>query len=205
MSTDEDKARIKSDEARGYELAASMLQEHQAQRNIWLRYVAKLIPLNVTARGAFMAFINRHVKDMQAHVKVKMAEQDPEHGIYAKTARSAVTMLTNMRTIAKAMNAGFVVPVHMDGMTPRHDSRGDLMPVNPFDWTLTQARAYLETHAADGTAKAKRGRPATPFLDKLKKFMDDNAGDDAAKLKQAFEFIEARVQRKEYKEANAAK
>ena len=153
-----------------------------------------------------MSFINKHVKDMQAHVKVKMADKDPEHAIYAKTARSALTMLTNMRTIAKAMNAGFVVPVHMDGAEPRHDSRGDLMPVNPFDWTLTQSRAYLETHAADGKEKAMRpGRPKKAFLDKLKKFIDENAGDDAAKLKQAFEFIEARVQRKEYKEAAAAK
>ena len=182
------KQAAKSDEAAGYQLAQSVIAEQQAQRGIWLKYAAKLIPLTVAARVSFMGALASHIKDVKAHAKAAEERNDPEASAYQKAAASAVQQLSNIRTVARALNAGFIIPVKTDGTGhPIHNAQGDLIPVNPFDWTLANARLYLETHAADG--KAKKGRPAKPFLDKLKKFMEDNA-QTAEEVKAAKEFID---------------
>lgn len=181
------KQAAKSDEAAGYQLAQSVIAEQQGQRGIWLKYAAKLIPLTVAARVSFMGALASHIKDVKAHAKAAEERNDPEASAYQKAAASAVQQLSNMRTVARALNAGFIIPVKTDGFGALYNAVGDMIPVNPFDWTLANARLYLETHAADG--KAKKGRPAKPFLDKLKKFMEDNA-QTAEEVKAAKEFID---------------
>ena len=48
---------------------------------------------------------------------------------------------------------------------------GNLQPVDPFHTITAKARLHLQSNASG------RGRPATPFIDKLKKFINDNAQD----------------------------
>lgn len=196
------KQELDAEKAKGEAMGASMLAEHQAQRGLWLKWIGKLIPCTVTCRAAIRTYLDRHIKQMREHVKVAEADRHPERESYKKAAASAQVMLSCITTIIRAMNAGYKVDclTEEDG-TLRHDSQGNLIPAKPFDWILAQSRVYLSTHAANGGEKKKRGRPAASFLDKLKKFLKENAKDTDS-MKSAVEFCEARLARMEHGQAD---
>jgi hypothetical protein len=158
---------LKTDgEAAGYALAESAIGFVKNQAADLVRIVARLSVGSVETRAAFMKYLGQHTRQMQAHVKT--TEGTPENEMYKKASASARTRVSEMTTIAKAMNGGYELAVKRDDTTgvPLVSANGQHIPVLNFHYIVAECRVFLQSDAA-----GKVGRPAKPFLDKLKAFM----------------------------------
>lgn len=149
-------------EAAGYALAESAIGLVKNQARELVNVVARLAEGSVDTRACFMKYLGKHQREMNAHVKEQ--EGTPDHSIYRKSSASARTRLSELTTIAKALNGGYVLEIRRDDSTnhPLVSAGGHWIPVLNFHHIVAEARVFLNSDAAG------RGRPATPFLDKLK-------------------------------------
>lgn len=172
-------------EAQGFALAQTVIAECKGIQNTWSRYAAKLVDLHEKARDAFMSELRKHVKQMREHVADKKGTVD--HAVYKKAAASAQTQISNLMAVAAAMNAGYVLEIQRDPDTghPLVSTTGEKIPVKPFYTIVAEARLFNDSQASG------RGRPKTPFLDKLKKFILDNQDEFAPRTKEAVELVQA--------------
>lgn len=175
-------------EAQGFALAQTVIAECKGIQNTWSRYAAKLGVLHEKARDAFMSEMRKHVKQMREHVKD--VENTPEHVVYKKAASSAGTQISNLMAVAKAMNSGYVLEISRDPDTghPLVNATGDHIPAKPFYTIVAEARVFNDSQAGGP------GRPKTPWLDKLKKFILDNQPDFAGKVDESVELVQAMAQ-----------
>lgn len=153
-------------EAQGWAVCQSVIADAKGVGNIWLRHVAKLYDLSTQARESFGKYLRQHIKQMGEHVKAQ--EGNPEHALYQKAHRSARTQLSNLLVIARAMNAGYQPEVKVEDTRIVRDVQGNVIIVQPFYTVLAEAKVFVESDAKG------RGRPAKPWLEKVKKFILDN-------------------------------
>lgn len=129
-------------QARGKALAATLLAECKGQGSTWGRYLQDMLGLEAEGRKAFRSEIASSVKN----------PKDLELNDAEKTAqRSAKVRLSEFVTISKALDAGLSIPKDW-----------------AFHYTVGQARTFLQSSAA---SMSKRGRKATPSLDKVKAYL----------------------------------
>lgn len=175
--------------AQGHALAQSFLHDEQSRAG-WLNcYVGQLSEMDTTGRVEFRKALNAHLKAMGEHVK-QWAKDTPEHLRYSKAMRSASTRISEMATIAKAMDAGYN-PEYQErnGLTVR-DSRGIPQMLFPFHTILADARLFLNAGAATGPTKRK-GRPPVAGFVKAVRYLAKVEGidqNDKALLDKVHEF-----------------
>lgn len=151
---------------RGEALAETAIKEARGQATAWLRIYHDMLKLTAEGRTGFRKITAKHAKDMREHVKA--ANDDPS---YDKARRSALTRLSELNTISKAIDNGGVFDK---------------------DWPFHYAVGYART-VMDSEGKAdKRGRPAKPWMDKLKDFIAKNV--PKGELDKAAELIETIAQ-----------
>lgn len=138
--------------AKGAALAELAINEARGQSSAWGRIYVSMLELESEGRAAFRSAIAAHQKAMQAHVNANKIE-DQENPVYATAKRSAMTRLSELTTITKALDAG----VEMDKSWP-------------FHFAVGHARTALR---AEGKG-SKRGRPAKAWMDKVKEFLTKN-------------------------------
>jgi hypothetical protein len=182
-------------EAKGWALAESVIAQCKEHGQTWLFYVAKLAKSSVDTRNAFLKHINKHVRDMGLHVKATSATGDIKDAdpVFRGAKSSAIVRMSEFTKIVKALNAGYMPSLKMDENkqdVPFVNPRGDWVIAIPFATVVAEARLFLNSDAASG-----KGRPKKPFLDKLKKFLEDNC-EEMEQYKAAYEFIGARIQTK---------
>ena len=173
--------------AQGYALAQSAIAEIIGQHGAMNRYVGRLVELSTEARASFMKEINKHLKDMREHVQARA--DTPEHVRYKKIAATARTKFSELLAIVKALDAGYVVSMHVnpDNGVFLRDARGILQPLDPFTTIVADARIYLESQGA----KDGRGRKAKPWLDKLKAFILNNQPEFADQLDDSVQLVQS--------------
>lgn len=133
---------------RGEALAETAIHEARGQANAWARIYHDMLKLTAEGRTGFRKITAKHAKEMREHVK---AGGDTD--ALKRTRNSALVRLSELNTISKAIDNGAVFDKEW-----------------PFHYAVGHARASLES---DGKAD-KRGRPAKPWLDKLKEFVAKN-------------------------------
>jgi hypothetical protein len=140
--------------AQGEALASLFLKEVQNQADIFKRFALDLVPLVYEARRAFRSALSKHLKEMRAHVK---ASGDAPN--FKKAMASAVVRVSEITTISHALDAGM-----------------KLNKKHPFHTMVAEARVFREAQAsgendANGPTR-RRGRKATPVLDKVKNYLN---------------------------------
>jgi hypothetical protein len=155
-------------EAAGYALAQSAIAK--AKGTGWLWFVSRLWMAAPNTREAFVKYIAKENREAGKHIKDK--EGTHEHTLFRKARASAFTRLSELTQIAKAMNAGYDLPVKRDDSTqlPLTDSHGQQIPRDPFYTIVAECRMFNNSQAQG------RGRPAKPFLEKLVAFLERETG-----------------------------
>ena len=139
-------------QAKGKALAELAINEARGQGSTWGRIYVSMLELESEGRKAFRSTIAAHQKAMQAHVTANKID-DKENPVYATAKRSAMTRLSELTTITKALDVG----VEFDKSWPFHTAVG-------------HARTALR---AEGKG-SKAGRPAKAWLDKVKEYLTKN-------------------------------
>ena len=182
-------------DAQGYALAQSAIGEAIHEGDTWNRYVSRLIEFSVEARTAFVKELRKHTRDITEHVK-QSGDTPEERTPYRDMSRSARTRLSELMTIANALNGGMVIAVKVDerGLMVR-DSEGYPQPREKFYVQTGNARAFMRS---EGTASAA-GRKRDPFIVAAVKYIDkrDPAPEDSEK-KQALLSAIAKMFPEEY-------
>ncbi len=147
--------------AQGEALADTFIKAIQDQGNSLLRFVKDLFDLSLDGRKSFRVKIEHVLREQRAFV----AEQKdtPEHAVLEKTLRSFSVRMSEAVTISKAFDAGFNPVWEQDSTgkwTASHDSK-----YHGYHSVVALARTFLDTAASNGPT-AKRGRKATPALEK---------------------------------------
>src|SRR6266850_878509 len=130
-------------QARGKALAATLLAECKGQGSTWGRFLQDMLSLEVEGRKAFRSEIAASVKNEKG-IELNDAEKTAQ--------RSAKVRLSEFVTISKALDAGLVIP----------------QTTWAFHYAVGMARTFLQSNAA---SMSKRGRKATPSLDKVKAYL----------------------------------
>lgn len=155
--------------AKGAALAALCIAEARTQANAWTRFYRSMLDLEAEGRAAFRAEIAKLQKEMGKAVK-----ENEDNPAYAGARRSALVRLSQMNTISKALDAG----AEMDASWP-------------FDFAVGHAREVLNSQGKGD----KRGRKPTPWMDKVKNFLEKNVPE--GEWSQAVELIETMAKLKE--------
>ena len=187
--TEESKTQAPGYQAQGYAVAQSFIAELIGMGHTFNRYVGRLIELSTEAREFFLKELNKHVKDMRAHIP---PEGHEEHIRYKKAAATANQQVTNMAAIVKALNAGWACECKLaqDSHIYLRNGAGDLQPLNPYTTNVADARLYLGAMGA----KDGRGRPAKPWLDKLKSFILNNQPEFAGDVDGTVQLVQTLAQ-----------
>lgn len=138
--------------AQGSALAESAIAEARGQGSTWGRFYVSMLALETEGRKAFRSTITTHQKGMQAHVTANK-QGDKENPVYATAKRSAMTRLSELTTISKALDAAIVFDKAW-----------------PFHYAVAHARTALRAVGAGSNA----GRPAKAWLDKVKEYLTAN-------------------------------
>jgi hypothetical protein len=139
--------------AKGKALADMVIAEARHQGTIWHRFYKDLIGLEAEGRKAFRSEINKHTRAMTEHVKANSDDPKNTNPVWAGARRSAITRLSELTTISNALDTG----VEMEESWP-------------FHFAVAHAREVLRSQGVG----SKKGRPAKPWLDKLKDFISKN-------------------------------
>lgn len=156
----------------GRALAETAIAEARHQGSAWGRVYRSMLQLEAEGRAGFRSEIAAHQKAMQGHVKA--ASVDGPNKVYETTKRSAMVRLSELTTISKALDAG-----------------GDFEPDWPFHYAVGQARTLLNSLSMGST----KGRKATPWMDKVKKYLTDNVPE--GEWSQCLEMVETLAKIKE--------
>jgi len=136
-------------EAKGKALADLAIAEARGQGSTWGNFYRSMLELEAEGRKAFRSTISAHQKAMQGHVSANKLG-DKENPVYATAKRSALTRLSELTTISKALDAG--VEFDKDW---------------PFHYAVGHARTALRSEGKG----SKAGRPSKPWLDKVKDYL----------------------------------
>jgi len=139
-------------QAKGKALAELAINEARGQGSAWTRIYVSMLELESEGRKAFRSEIAAHQKAMQSHVTAAK-EGDTENPVYATTKRSAMARLSELTTITKALDVG----VTFDKAWP-------------FHYAVGHARTALRSEGKGDT----RGRKPTPWMDKIKAYLEKN-------------------------------
>jgi hypothetical protein len=147
--------------AQGYALAQTVIATIRTQGDTWVNYVAKLCTFGNEALDAFVAELQKHRTEMQKHVDERKGSEDYE--VYRKAKASAIVQMSNLKTIARAMNAGWSPAIRTDEQGKNlKNAHGDPKLADPFYTIIAQARVFLSS-----TASLNTRRPAKPFVEKV--------------------------------------
>lgn len=173
-------------EAKGSALATTMIAEIKAQCGVLKRFLVNIRDLDHAGRKAFRVTVSAYLKKMRATVTTM--EDTPQHATYAATARSAGVRMSEAVTFSKACDVGY----------------NPDMAEGSYHWHVSEARKFLAAEAAgqtdvDGNTVTpigptrRRGRQATPFIDKVKNLVTKESP-SIESLKNAAEMLATMVQ-----------
>jgi hypothetical protein len=168
-AADTEKANAKANEGLGEVLAIRFMDCVKEQSGTLRRFLSNIADGDAHYRKGFRVTLVRRLKDMRAYVKA--VKGTPDEAIYSASLRSAGVRVSEAVTFSKAVDAGFSPDMNQN-----------------YHALIAQSRVYLTKGEGVGPTRRK-GRPATPFLDKLKKFLTENAK-TTEQLHQAAEFAE---------------
>lgn len=134
--------------AQGQAIAELLIRNVQEQGQKLRRFLMDLVGLSQAGRQGFRVAVTDHLKAIRRHVNA--VKGTPEHAAYAAASRSAGVRLSEAVTFSKAIDAGF--SPEFEGM--------------PYHSMIGAARTVLASESAVGPT-VKRGRKATPNIDKL--------------------------------------
>lgn len=139
-------------QAKGKALADLAIAEARGQGSTWGNFYRSMLELESEGRKAFRSAIAAHQKAMQQHVNDNKIDgvEDPR---FATAKRSGMVRLSELTTISKALDAGVEFEKEW-----------------PFHFAVGHARTALRAQSAGST----KGRKATPWMDKVKKYLADN-------------------------------
>lgn len=153
-----DKGQINKDnadagmKARGEGIADMLVRCVKDQQTTLKRFLVDIAALDQQGRKAFRLSVNKHLKNIRAHVN--SAKGTPEEAAWATTGRSAGVRLSEAVTFSRACDAGY---------TPAFAEM-------PYHSCIGMARTFLQSESSTGPT-VRRGRKATPVLDKVKQFL----------------------------------
>ena len=153
--------------ASGVALANQAITEARHQGSAWGRMYVSMLALEAEGRKAFRVTIAQHQKQMQTHVNATKTDGGEVNPVYEGAKRSAMVRLSELTTISKALDTG----VEFDNTWPFHTA-------------VAHARVALRSQSAG----SKRGRKATPWMDKVKAYLLANV--PAGEFEQCVELVE---------------
>jgi hypothetical protein len=150
-------------EAQAFALVQSCIAIAISHGTEWLRIVAKLCDMETAGRAAFRKGLDAHKKLMGEHVKA--SDDNP---VYVGAKSSAIVRFSQLKTISRAMDAGFQPACKEDGgKVVRRAADNSLVLIDGFYAIYGQARAHLASQGASDT----RGRKEKTFTEKLSDFI----------------------------------
>lgn len=159
--------------AQGYGIAQSIIGIVTGQANDLMRYVRRLAMITAEGRDVCRKELALHVRQMGDIVKAtsptgKIGEADP---IFKGAKSSAIVRLSEFGKVIKALDAGMDLQFKVDPQTknPLVDSGGLWVTDMKFHECVARARVTL------GSQAQGRGRPAKPFIDRLKDLVEKYA------------------------------
>lgn len=165
-------------EAKGSAIASAMISELKQQAGALKRFLQEIYELDHAGRKAFRVAVSHFLKKMRATVLTK--EGTAEHSTFKKTAASAGARMSEAVSFSKACDAGY---------QPKDLNAGS------YHYQVSLAREFANAEAAaiqvdaDGNViepvgpTRRRGRKATPFIDKIKNLVNkDKPSIDDVKL-----------------------
>ena len=159
--------------AQGYGIAHSIIALVQGHANDMMRYVVRLAMTTPEGRDVCRKELALHVRQMGDIVKStsptgKVGEADP---VFKGAKSSATTRLSEYGKIIQALDAGLDLEFKRDPQT------GTLL-VNTAGLWVTDMRFHEVVSRARlvlGSDAKGRGRPAKPFIDRLKALVEEYA------------------------------
>lgn len=150
-------------EAQAFALVQSCIAIAISHGTEWLRIVAKLCDMETAGRAAFRKGLEQHKKDMQAHVK-----DSGDNPVFKGAKSSAITRFSQLKTISRAMDAGFQPACKEDGgKVVRRAADNSLILIDGFYAIWAQSSAHLK---AQGMGDNRGKKPST-FAEKLSAFI----------------------------------
>lgn len=185
--TNQKAANDKAMQAKGAAVAINLIKECERQAGSLKRFLVDIHGLTQSGRTSFRVEIKKSLDTMRATLKA--LEGTPEYDVMAPAVRSSVVRVSEAVTFSKAIDAGFDVD----------------MDTESYHVLVTSARIFLNGQSAaaaesnnegDPTATPvgptrRRGRKATPILDKVKKFLKNNVKPE--EMESVCEFLTAWV------------
>jgi len=150
----------KAQASMGEALAELFVKFVQGQATSLKLYLNDIVKLSHEGRIGFRVSLNAHVKAINAHVKAKKGM--PEHDTFKRAKNSACVRISEAITFSKAIDAGMSYDPNTSDSYHAH---------------IGTARVFLEASSTTGPT-VKRGRKATPTLDKVRAYLA-KAGLDA--------------------------
>ena len=147
--------------AQGDALADAFVETVKSHGNALMRFMKDLFDLSLDGRKAFRVKIEHILKEQRAYVA--SFKDKPEHEHLSKTFASFQVRMSEAVTVSKAYDAGYN-PVW------ETDSTGKWAASSNGKWhgyhsLIGEARVFLSSGASGGPTM-KRGRKATPALEK---------------------------------------
>jgi len=170
-------------EAQGYALAQSAVGLAKSHANDWHRIVCRLYVLSPEAREAFRTELNKHKKDMQAHVDAQTGKKAV--AIWGGAKSSAIVRFSQLKRISEALDAGMSLPVKQDAIKAEGGRiERDPLLADPFHTIVSKARLHLGAKAS--------GRKVATFIEKLDTLVE-SADPDVAELKAAIKALQTKL------------
>lgn len=139
--------------ARGESCARLFLAECKGQGDSLKRFLGDVVEMDQEGRKAFRVTLNAQLKSYRK--EVNEGKDTPEKPYLQASARSAGTRISEATTFSRAIDAGY--SPDFDGFT--------------YHQMIGMSRTFLQSESATGPTQ-RRGRPATPILDKVKAFLN---------------------------------
>lgn len=176
-------ANQKADGAKGKAVAHNLIKELLKQEVSLVRYLRNIADLGQEGRTQFRVALKAQIGELKALLALGGAKPDDRESYEYKMIRqahaTATVRMSEIKVFSEACDIGFTFD---DGET--------------YPCIISAARMFKQGVAAPGEEGAingvgptrRRGRPATPMIDKLKKFLADNV--TAENQGEAVEFLE---------------
>lgn len=147
--------------AQGDALADAFIETVKSHGNALMRFMKDLFDLSLDGRKAFRVKIEHILKEQRAYVKSQ--DGTPEHEQLAKTFASFQVRMSEAVTVSKAYDAGYN-PLWETDSTGKWTANSN-GKYHGYHSLVGEARVFLSSGASGGPTM-KRGRKATPALEK---------------------------------------
>lgn len=153
-------AHKKGDVAAGQALATLVIRKIGEQATGMRLYLKNISELSQKGREAFRVALKENIANQKAYLE-GLSEESYEYQTLKAAINSATVRLSEFVTFSKAVDMGFAIDAE-----------------ETYYSAIAGARQFKNAQASDGIDNKgptrRRGRPATPFTDKFKKFLADN-------------------------------